>query len=92
MRRLTVEILEVGQLDALAHTQYVGGGAKAVDQHPEVTGIQGRDLARGVAAALNGVLDVSPGGNEGTEHHQAEGEESQRSDRSTEPEDLTVGD
>jgi len=38
------------------------------------------------------VLDVRPGGNQGTEHHKAEGEESQRGDRATEPKDLAVSD
>lgn len=38
------------------------------------------------------MLDVSPGGNQRTEHHQAEGEESQRGDRATEPKDLAIGD
>lgn len=35
----TVKVLEVGQLDALAHAEHVGRGAQAVDHHPDVTSI-----------------------------------------------------
>lgn len=87
----TVEILEVGQLYALAHAQHVRRGAQAVDQHPDVAGVQSGDLAGGVTAALNGVLDISPSGDERAENHQAEGEEGQVGDRATKPEDLSVG-
>lgn len=88
----TVKVLEVGQLDALAHAEHVGRGAQAVDHHPDVASIESGDLAAGIAAALNGVLDVGPGGDDGAENHQAEGEEGHVGDRATEPEDLTVGD
>jgi hypothetical protein len=88
----TVEILEVGQLDAFAHAQNVRRGAQAVDQHPDVSRIQSRNLAGGVTGALDGVLDISPGGNQGAEDHQTEGEQGQISDGATEPEDLSIGD
>ena len=79
-RKHTVEVLEVGQLDALAHAEDVGRSAKAVDQHPEVTGIEGGHLAGGVTTALNGVLNIGPGVNERAEDHQTEREESQGGD------------
>lgn len=86
----TVKVLEVGQLDALAHAEHVGGGAEAVDHHPDVASIESGDLAAGITAALNGMLDVGPGGNDGAENHQTEGEEGHVGDGATEPEDLTI--
>lgn len=88
----TVEILEVGQLDALAHAQDIGRGAQAVDQHPDVSSVQGGDLAGGVTGALHSMLDISPGSNERAENHQTEREQSEVSDGATEPENLSIGD
>lgn len=34
-----VKVLEVGQLDPLAHAEHVSGAAEAVEQHPEVAGV-----------------------------------------------------
>jgi hypothetical protein len=88
----TVKVLEVGQLDALAHAEHIGRGAQAVNHHPDIASIQSGNLAGGVAAALNGMLNVGPGGDNGAENHQAEGKESHVGDGATEPEDLTIGD
>ncbi len=88
----TVKVLEVGQLNTLAHAKHVGRGAEAIDHHPDVASIESGDLAAGITAALNGMLDVGPGGDDGAENHQAEGEEGHVGDRATEPEDLTIGD
>jgi hypothetical protein len=91
-KKRTVKVLEVGQLDALAHAEHVGRGAQAVDHHPDITSIQSGNLATGIAAALNGVLNVGPSGDDGAENHQTEGEEGHVGDGATEPEDLTIGD
>ena len=91
-RRHTVKVLEVGQLDPLAHAEHIGGCAHAVDHHPDVASVQSRDLHRSVAAALDGVLDVGPSGNDRTEDHQTKGEQGHASDRAAKPEDLTVRD
>jgi len=72
---LTVEILEVGQLDALAHAQEVGGAADAVEEHPHITLVEYR---HGIGSSLRllskgkSVLDVSPRSHDGAEHHQSE--------------------
>ena len=47
--KLTVKVLEVGELDALAHAEHVGSGAEAVDHHPEIARVQGCDLVGGLA-------------------------------------------
>jgi hypothetical protein len=44
-----------------------------------------------VASAANSGLDVGPSGNDGAEHHQAEGQQGERSHAATEPEDLSIG-
>lgn len=88
----TIKVLEVGQLDALAHAEHVGRCAQAVDHHPDVASVESGNLAAGITAALNGMLDVGPGGDDGAENHQAEGEKGHVGDRATEPEDLTIGD
>jgi len=40
---LTIKVLEVGQLDALAHAKHIGRGTEAVNQHPDVSGVESRD-------------------------------------------------
>lgn len=93
---LTVKILEVGQLNALLHAQNVGGSAEAVEHHPQVSGVQGRhgidSGLSGLAHAGQSVLDIGPGGNDGAEDHQAEGEESHWCDSAAEPEHLAICD
>jgi hypothetical protein len=94
---LTVEILEVGQLDALPHAQNVGGGAEAVEHHPEVTRVQGGHGSTGgsvldLAIAAQRMLDIRPSGNDGAHDHQAEGEESHMCDGASEPKHLSIGD
>jgi hypothetical protein len=93
---LTVEVLEVGQLDALPHAQNIGGGAEAVEHHPQVAGVQGgHGLGSGfgrLAHAAQSVLDICPGRNDGAEDHQAKREESHRCDGASEPKHLAVCD
>lgn len=94
VRLLTVEVLEVGELDALPHAEDITGGADTVKRHPEVSGVQGGDgVCRGVAGpaeAGQSVLNVGPGGDDGAENHQTEGEQGHGGDRATEPEDLSI--
>jgi hypothetical protein len=91
-----VKVLEVGQLDTLAHTENVGSGGQAVHKHPDVSSVESRESGSGLAGAVsvgsNGGVNVGPGGNNGRENHQSEGEQGHVGDGSTEPEDLSVGD
>ena len=95
---LTVKVLEVGELDALAHAEHVGGGAEAVDHHPEVAGVQGCDLVscltgKGIAGvSRESVGDVSPGGNDGAEDHKTEAQQGHAGDGAAKPEHLAVCD
>lgn len=88
----TVKVLEVGQLDALAHSKDVGRCAKTVDQHPDVSSVQSRDLASSVSAALKSISDVGPRGDNRTKHHQAKREKRQASNGATKPQHLSVRD
>lgn len=67
--QLTVKVLEVGELDSLAHSQDVSSTAEAVDHHPNVTSIQGRksngSVSRVMAVGTDGSADIGPGGNNG---------------------------
>lgn len=87
----TVKVLEIRKLDTLAHAKSVRGSAKAVAHHPNIAGVQGRDLISGSIAALKSVCDIGPRSNDRAENHQAEGEKSHGRDGTAEPEDLTVG-
>jgi hypothetical protein len=91
----TVKILEVGQLDSLAHAKNVGRRRQAVDHHPDVTGVEGAQrgssLGRIMTVGTDGGIDIGPGGDNRRQNHQSEGEQRQASDRAAEPENLTVG-
>lgn len=91
---LTVEILEVGQLDSLPHAQHVRGRAKAIEQHPQIASIQSRYGVGGFRAdlpnATQSVLDICPSGDDGADYHQSEGEESHGRDGAAKPEDLAI--
>lgn len=79
LQELTVKVLEVGELYALPHAENVGSRGKAVEGHPEVSSVEGRDSVLGSigdVVAGQGVLDISPRGHDGAEHHQAEGAQS----------------
>lgn len=95
---LTVKVLEVGQLDALAHAQHERGAADAVEHHPQVARVQGgHGLGRrgGLVPTRHAgqrVLDVGPRGDDGAEDHEAEGEERHGRHRAAEPEHLAVRD
>ena len=95
---LTVKVLEVGQLDALAHAQHEGGAADAVEHHPQVARVQGgHGLGRrgGLVPTRHAgqrVLDVGPRGDDGAEDHEAEGEERHGGHRAAEPEHLAIRD
>jgi hypothetical protein len=90
----TVKVLEVCQLDALAHAEDVTGAAEAVQGHPDVPRVQGGDLVAGGRARVAGqsVLDVCPCSDEGREDHETKGEEGGSGDTAAEPQNLTVGD
>jgi len=91
--RLTIKILEVGELDALAHSKNIGSGTEAVGKHPRITGIEMRDLgvAVGRVEVRDGVLDISPGSDERREYHKSEREQRHASYGATEPENFAVG-
>jgi hypothetical protein len=88
----TVKILEVGQLDTLAHGEHVCSCAQAIRAHPQVSSVQGRDGLGAFGGRVQSMLDISPGSNDGTQHHEAEGEERHAGDGAAEPEDLAIGD
>lgn len=87
----TVEILEVGQLDSLAHPQNIGGSAETIDHHPNISGVQCRDPGGCITGTLNGMLNVGPCGDDGAHNHESKGEQGKTGDGATEPEHLTVG-
>jgi hypothetical protein len=90
---LTVKVLEVGQLDALAHAQKVGSGAEAVEHHPHVTRIESGDgIGSSVRFGAKGksVLNISPRSHDGAEHHQTEREQGQGRDGAAEPEHFSI--
>lgn len=90
---LTVKILEVGQLYALAHVQAVERGAKTIGHHPDITSIQGRNLGASVCSGCERMLNIGPSSNNGTGDHQSEGEQSETGNsRTTKPEDFSVSD
>lgn len=94
--KLTVKVLEVGELDALAHTQNISSRAQAVEHHPEVASVQSGHGVRGCACRLSharqSVLNVCPGRDDGAEDHQSERKERHWRDSTTEPENLSVCD
>jgi hypothetical protein len=47
---LTVKVLEVCELDALAHSEDIGCRAEAVDQHPDIARVERCDLVGCVAS------------------------------------------
>ena len=94
-RRRTVEVLEVGELDSLAHAEHVSSRAKTIDQHPRISRIE---RAHGISALLaptmcrQCMLDIAPRSDDGRKNDQSEGEERHRRDGPAEPEDFPVGD
>lgn len=92
-RELTVKVLEVGQLNALAHVQAVERSANAVGHHPDITSIQSRNFGASICSGCKRMLDIGPSSNNGTDNHQTEREQSETSDsRTAEPENLSVSD
>jgi len=92
----TIKIFEVGQFDALPHAKHVSCTAETIEQHPHIASIQSGDLigcfCAGMSKALQRVLNVCPGSNDGAEYHEAEREESHSSDGATKPEHFPVCD
>jgi hypothetical protein len=92
--RLTVEILEIRELDSLPHAEHISGGAQAIHQHPNVTGIQRRHFGvcdGGIVVIVgNGIGDISPRGNNRAHNHEAKGEKSHASDLAAKPKNLAV--
>lgn len=89
---LTIEILEIGQLDSLSHAQNVGGSAETVNQHPDVACVQGGNFLVGIRGDthLQGMLDIRPCCDERTHHHETEGKKNHVSNGAAEPKDLAV--
>jgi hypothetical protein len=91
---LTVKVLEVCELDSFPHSQNIGCRRQAVEQHPNITGIQSLELScrsgTGAGMRLESMLDIGPSGNDGAEDHQAKGEKCHRRHRSTEPKHFAV--
>lgn len=85
----TVKVLEVGQLDPLAHSQDVRRCAETVDQHPDVPRVQSRDPS-GSIRILKRMFYIGPCGDDGAEHHQTKGEKGKTRHRTTEPQHLSV--
>ena len=81
---LTVKVFEIRELDALAHAENVRGLTEAVQQHPEISSVEGGDLLRclfaGMAVALKCMLDVCPGRDDGAEDHEPKREQSHAGD------------
>ena len=98
MRTLTVKVLEVGELDALAHAQHVRGRAEAVDQHPHVARVESRNLVGSLTSqSISGVgrecvRDVRPCSNDRAEDHQAEAQQGHACNGSSKPQHLAVCD
>ena len=92
----TVKILKVGQLDPLAHAEHIGGRRQAVDQHPDVAGVEGAEggggVGRAVAVRGDGGVDISPGGHDRRQHHKPKREQGEVGDGAAEPEHLAVSD
>ena len=85
----TVKVLEVGQLDPLAHSQNIRRCAETVDQHPDIPSVQSRDPS-GSIRILKRMFDIGPRGDDGAEHHQTKGEKGKTRHRTTEPQHLSV--
>jgi hypothetical protein len=87
---LTVEVLEIRQLNPLPHPQYVSRTANTVEQHPHVARVERRDslcclTALVTTEILQCVLNICPSRNDRAEYHQAEGEEGHARDGAAEP-------
>lgn len=92
----TIEILKVGDLDAFLHAQDVARGTQAVDQNPDVAGVQRAQrlglFGAAVAILTDGGADIRPGGHDTRDHHETEGEQGHGTDGAAEPQHLAVGD
>lgn len=92
----TIKILKVGELDPLPHAQHVTRGTQAVDQDPDIPGVQRaqclRLLRAAVAIRADGRADVRPRGNDTRHHHETEREQRHGADRAAKPQHLAVGD
>ena len=73
----TVKVLKVSQLNPLPHSQGKGRSAETVDQHPNVSGIQSRDLFSRTGTTLKGMLDIGPRSNNRAENHETKREKRQ---------------
>lgn len=95
-KQRTIKILKVGELDSLPHAQHVTRRTQAIDQNPNIAGIQGTQrqglFGAAVTIRADGCTDVGPGGHNTRQHHEAKGEESHRADGAAKPQDFAVGD
>lgn len=96
--RLTVEVLEVGELDPLAHAEHVGRRAEAIKHHPDVARIQCADLLgcltclRIPAIRRQSMLNVRPSSNHAAQDHETKTQQGHTRDGAAEPQHLAVGD
>lgn len=92
---LTVKVLEVRELDTLAHAQDVRSAAQAIDQHPDVSGVEGREGNGGLGGAMTVRVersaDIGPSSNDGREDHETEREQGHAGDGTSEPENFSIG-
>ena len=76
MLRLTIKVFEVGQLDAFAHAEDVGGRAQTVYQHPHVPCIESGDFGGGFSTRMPVVVQrmlyVCPCGNDAGQDDESE--------------------
>ena len=93
---LTIEVLEVGQLDAFPHAQNVGSSADAIEHHPQVSGIERGNGVRGRICSISNpsqrMLNIRPGRNDRAGNHQSEGKEGHWRDGTSEPQNLSICD
>lgn len=81
---LTVEILEVGQLDSLSHSEDIRSSTSTVDQHPEIAGVESGNSAS-TRRSADGMGDISPRSNNGAKDHETEGEEGEAANGASKP-------
>jgi hypothetical protein len=95
---LTIKVLEVCELDALAHAEDISGRAEAVDQHPDIARVERCDLVGGLSSkSITGVgrqsvRDICPRSDDRAKDHQAEAQQSHVGDGAAEPEHLAICD
>lgn len=92
---LTIEILEVRQLNPLPHSQHERRRAQTIDTHPHIPRMQRLQLItcdRTIPIATKSMLNIGPSRDHTRQNHQPKREQSHPGDRAAKPKDLTVCD